>query len=101
MELTPLSTPNPGKRRPSAALYGLDNKLVEKLSEEAEPTPRQRKYESWRKTTYYFLERPENKVAIIYHLVNLLLIVGSIITSILSTIQSYEDNDTLRDLIFY
>jgi len=58
-------------------------------------------YEDVRQSVYYFLERPGNKIAIFYHLLNLVLIVGSIITSILSTIQSYENSDLLKDLILY
>ena len=58
-------------------------------------------YKELRKRVYYFLERPDNTIAIFYHLLNLVLIVGSIITSILSTIQTYEDNKVLKDLILY
>ena len=58
-------------------------------------------YKELRKRVYYFLERPDNTIAIVYHLLNLVLIVGSIITSILSTIQTYEDNKVLKDLILY
>ena len=58
-------------------------------------------YKEIRKRVYYFLERPDNKIAIFYHLLNLVLIVGSIGTSILSTIQSYEENVILKDIILY
>ena len=99
MELTPISKDASKRLSTGSTVYGLDNKIVEKL---AEKIPRRnQKYEFWRKKVYYFLERPENKFAIFYHLLNLVLIVGSIITSILSTIQSYEDNQVLKDLILY
>ena len=58
-------------------------------------------YEDIRQSVYYFLERPDNKFAIFYHLLNLVLIIGSIVTSILSTIQTYENNEILKDLILY
>ena len=95
MELTPFSTPQLTVRKPST------NGFQETAPVDDEPPQKQQKYEDIRKSVYYFLERPETKIAIIYHLINLVLIVGSIITSILSTIESYEDNVTLIDLILY
>ena len=59
------------------------------------------RYLDLRRRVYLFLERPNSNLAITYHLMNLVLIVGSIITSILSTIETYEDNDTLKNLILY
>ena len=78
-----------------------DTELASLMEAAAKSMDAKSRYKDLRKTVYYFLERPETKIAVCYHLLNLLLIVGSIITSILSTIQSYEDSGTLRDLIFY
>ena len=58
-------------------------------------------YIHYRKHLYFFLERPESKQALIYHVTNLVLIVGSIVISILSTIQEFETDYTLNQLIFY
>uniref|UniRef100_A0A7M5V7V5 Ion transport domain-containing protein n=1 Tax=Clytia hemisphaerica TaxID=252671 RepID=A0A7M5V7V5_9CNID len=54
-----------------------------------------------RRKVYVFLERPNSNIAISYHLMNLVLILGSIVTSILSTIDTYEDSTTLKNLILY
>ena len=99
MELTPISKDASKRLSTGSTVYGLDNKIVEKLTKEI--PRRDQRYEYWRKKVFYFLERPDNKFAICYHLLNLVLIVGSIITSILSTIQSYEDNEVLKNLILY
>jgi len=94
--MTPFSTPQLSVRKSSTI------SLHEATTHtEEQPPQKQQKYEDIRKSVYYFLERPETKTAIIYHLLNLVLIVGSIITSILSTIKSYENNVTLIDLILY
>jgi len=96
MEMTPFSTPQLSVQKSSTI------SLHEATTDtEEQPPQKQQKYEDIRKSVYYFLERPETKTAIIYHLLNLVLIVGSIITSILSTIKSYENNVTLIDLILY
>jgi len=80
MEMTPFSTPQLSVRKSSTI------SLHEATTHtEEQPPQKQQKYEDIRKSVYYFLERPETKTAIIYHLLNLVLIVGSIITSILST----------------
>ena len=100
MELTTLSAKNSSKRLSlGSTVYGLDSKLVEKLTEKI--PRRQQRYETYRKKVYQFLERPANRIAICYHLLNLVLIVGSIGTSILSTIQSFEDDEFLKNLILY
>lgn len=44
-------------------------------------------YQKRRRNIYYFMERPETKIAILYHVISLILIIGSIFISILSTIE--------------
>ena len=58
-------------------------------------------YERSLKSIYFFLERPERRLATFYHLLNFVLIVGSICLSILSTMDEYEEDTVIRGLIFY
>ena len=58
-------------------------------------------YQKRRRNIYYFMERPETKIAILYHVISLILIIGSIFISILSTIETYENNKVLMDLVLY
>lgn len=50
---------------------------------------------------YTFLERPSTKFAFSYHCVNLSMILGSIITSVLSTIDDFEKSQVFADFILY
>ena len=59
-----------------------DTELASLMEAAAKSMDAKSRYKDLRKTVYYFLERPETKIAVCYHLLNLLLIVGSIITSI-------------------
>lgn len=63
--------------------------------------PASSKYEAYRRSVYYFLERPESRFALCYHLMNLVLILTSIVISILSTIDTFEEDQVLRRLIVY
>ena len=58
-------------------------------------------YQKRRRNVYCFMERPETKIAILYHVISLILIIGSIFISILSTIETYENNEVLMDLVLY
>lgn len=58
-------------------------------------------YEAFRKSIYYFLERPGSRLALFYHLINLVLIVGSIVISVLSTIDTFQEDPFLLKLILY
>ena len=81
-------------KKPLIDPYG--NTVLDPLADQ----PRS-EYEVSRKKVYYFLERPESRIATTYHLLNLILIVGSIIMSILSTITEYENDPVIRNVIFY
>ena len=56
-------------------------------------------YKTIKKWVYFLLERPNSRVAVVYHFMSLMLIVGSLAVSVLATIEEME-----RDLdlvIFY
>ncbi|XP_057292707.1 potassium voltage-gated channel subfamily KQT member 4-like [Hydractinia symbiolongicarpus] len=57
--------------------------------------------ELWRRRIFYFMERPDTTLAMLFNLLNLALIIGSVIISVLSTIQEYEDNKMLLKLTLY
>ena len=59
------------------------------------------KYERYRHTVYTLLERPCTRREYLYHAVNCLLIVCSILLSIVSTVQYFADNLYFNYLIFY
>ena len=80
---------------------GLEGDIdVGTLMEDARVTVKDR-YKEIRKEVYLFLERPQTKLAVHYHLLNLVLIFGSIFTNIVSTIETFEKNETLNNLLFY
>ena len=56
--------------------------------------------ESWLKSVYYFLERPTTHMATLYHIINFLLIIASIVMSVLSTMAPYENDPLMRKIIF-
>ena len=58
-------------------------------------------YEQLQYSAFCFLERPSTKVAIIYHITNLVFIFGSIVISVLSTIESYENSKSFQVFIFW
>lgn len=50
---------------------------------------------------FFFLERPTTRVPIAYHILNLFIIIGSIIISVISTIEYYETEPNFQLVIFW
>ena len=56
-------------------------------------------YKTVKKSVYFLLERPSDRVAVVYHFVLLMLILGSLVVSVLATIEEMEHE--LEKVIFY
>lgn len=56
-------------------------------------------YKTIKKWVYFLLERPSNRVAFVYHFTSLLMILGSLVVSVLATIEEMENE--LENIIFY
>ncbi|XP_066920345.1 potassium voltage-gated channel subfamily KQT member 2-like [Clytia hemisphaerica] len=56
-------------------------------------------YNTAKKWVYFLLERPNTRFAVIYHFTSLMLIVGSLVVSVLSTIEEMEDK--MISVMFY
>ena len=54
------------------------------------------RYERFQLSVFCFLEQPKNKIAIFYHIVNLIFIVASVVIAILSTVQYFENDETFN-----
>ena len=98
MEILNKLSNQPNSARPDAIDIG---KLLKNNIPNERPKTTKDRYKEIRKEVYLFLERPETKLAINYHLLNLILIIGSIMTNIVSTIEAFEENDILNEMLFY
>ena len=58
------------------------------------------RYESCRKAIFHFMERPKSRIATLYHIMNFILIIVSMIMSVLSTIDTYEKDPFMVELVF-
>jgi len=61
--------------------------------------PQASSYKRAKKWVYFLLERPSSRFAVFYHFTSLLLILGSLIVSVLSTIKELEKR--LDKIMFY
>ena len=61
----------------------------------------QTKYQQNQNTVFLFLERPQTKLAYVYHVVNLSLILGSIIISVCSTVDYFSSSIKFTHFILY
>ena len=57
-------------------------------------------YKTIKKWVYFLLERPNSRVAVVYHFMSLLLIMGSLAVSVLATIEEME-RDLDKVIFFY
>ena len=57
-------------------------------------------YQLFKRNVFFFLERPQTKIPIAYHVLNLTVIVGSIALSVISTIDTYETSPSFQTVIF-
>jgi len=58
------------------------------------------RYEKFQHQTFIFLEQPSNRWAVAYHILNLCFILVSIIVSVLSTIDTFENDPTFHSFTF-
>ena len=58
------------------------------------------RYNKFQHGTFCFLEQPSSRVAIVYHVVNLIFILISIVVSVLSTVQSLENDPNFERFTF-
>jgi len=60
----------------------------------------QTNYEKFQRSVFCFMEQPKNRLAIGYHITNLMFILASVVISVLSTVQSLEANVTFNRFTF-
>lgn len=61
---------------------------------------RLRKYRSFQKSVYMFLERPSSWISIVYHTCVFLIILASLVLSVVTTIQQFEGNKEVNKAVF-
>ena len=59
------------------------------------------RYQRFQLSAFCFLEQPSNKFAVTYHLTNLVFILVSVVVSVLSTVQSLEQNQDFERFTFF
>lgn len=59
------------------------------------------RYEKCQHRTFLFLEKPVKRYEIAYHITNLVFVFGSIVTGVLSTIDTFESDDSNNSEAFH